>query len=289
LKVPEIAKKRSAANLCRHGAFILQWPERRLGASWRQEDGAAMKPARPIGRTGLLSLPRIAGPRQSAAIAIRDRIRTMISAPAALAALRGEAASCRRCHLWANATQTVFGEGPADSDLVFVGEQPGDKEDIAGRPFVGPAGAILDRAMAEVGIDRKSVYVTNAVKHFKNELHGKRRLHKKPNAVEIDRCRWWLEREASLLSPKLTVALGATALRSLLGEETTIAGARGKVLPSAFAGPVFVTIHPSVMLRLPDEDLRRREYAAFVRDLEAVRRIVLDASASRRLEHEGPK
>jgi len=165
----------------------------------------------------------------------------MTSALTALADLRGEAASCRRCNLWTNATQTVFGEGPADSDLVFVGEQPGDKEDIAGRPFVGPAGAILDRALAEAGIDRKSVYVTNAVKHFKNEVHGKRRLHKKPNASEIERCHWWLEQEASLLSPKLTVSLGATALRSLLGEEKRSPAREGKFLrrisPGQFSSP----------------------------------------------------
>lgn len=200
----------------------------------------------------------------------------MISAPRALAAPREEAAGCRRCPPRANATQTVFGEGPLDNGLLFVGEQPGDREDIVGRPFVGPAGAVFDRALAEAGLDRERIYVTNAVKHFKNEQRGKRRLHKKPNASEIEQCRWWLEQETTLLAPRLTVALGATALRSLLRRDEAISRSRGKVLASPFAGPVFVTIHPSLLLRLPDPESRRREFAAFVHDLELVRSIAAE-------------
>jgi uracil-DNA glycosylase len=191
----------------------------------------------------------------------------MTSAPEALVTLREEAAACRRCGLWANATQTVFGEGPTDGGVIFVGEQPGDREDLAGQPFVGPAGAVFDRALAAAGIDRAAVYVTNAVKHFKNEPLGKRRLHKKPNAAEIEQCRWWLVKETALLAPRLTVALGATALRSLLERDETLSRLRGTILASPFAGPVFVTIHPSLLLRLPDPVRRRREFEAFVHDL----------------------
>jgi DNA polymerase len=209
----------------------------------------------------------------------------------ALVILREEAAACRRCGLWANATQTVFGDGPTDGALVFVGEQPGDREDLAGRPFFGPAGAVFDRALAAAGIDRAGIYVANAVKHLKNEPRGKRRLHKKPNAAEIEQCRWWLVKETALLAPRLTVALGATALRSLLGRAETLSRSRsrGTILASPFAGPVFVTIHPSLLVRLPDPDRRRREFESFVRDLDQVRRIVAGGAAERRIQKErGP-
>jgi DNA polymerase len=191
-------------------------------------------------------------------------------------ALRAEAAGCRRCALWANATQTVFGEGADGAEIVLVGEQPGDREDIAGRPFVGPAGAVLDRALVEAGLDRERLYVTNAVKHFKNEMQGKRRLHKKPNVSEIEHCRWWLEKETALLAPKLTVALGATALRSLIGRNEPIMRSRAKLLRSPFAGRVFVTIHPSLLLRLRDADERRREFDSFVRDLALARQFAAE-------------
>jgi DNA polymerase len=191
-------------------------------------------------------------------------------------ALRAEAAGCRRCALWANATQTVFGEGADGAEIVLVGEQPGDREDIAGRPFVGPAGAVLDRALVEAGLDRERLYVTNAVKHFKNEMQGKRRLHKKPNVSEIEHCRWWLEKETALLAPKLTVALGATALRSLIGRNEPIMRSRAKLLRSPFAGRVFVTIHPSLLLRLRDADERRREFESFVRDLALARQFAAE-------------
>jgi DNA polymerase len=197
----------------------------------------------------------------------------MIVKSAEFEALRAEAAGCRRCALWANATQTVFGEGGAGAEIVLVGEQPGDREDIAGRPFVGPAGAVLDRALVEAGLDRKRIYVTNAVKHFKNEIQGKRRLHKKPNVSEIEHCRWWLEKETTLLAPKLTVALGATALRSLIGRNEPIMQSRAKLLRSPFAGRVFVTIHPSLLLRLRDAEERRREFDSFVSDLALARQL----------------
>jgi DNA polymerase len=184
-----------------------------------------------------------------------------------LDAVAAEARGCTRCPLYKAATQTVFGEGPADAPIVFVGEQPGDQEDQQGRPFVGPAGRIFDKALAEAGITRDRVYVTNAVKHFKFVPRGKRRLHKSPNAYEIDRCKWWLDRELALLRPRLTVALGATAARSLAGRPLPVGRNRGRIL--AFPGELrgLVTVHPSSLLRVPDEEARRLAYAAFVRDL----------------------
>ncbi len=190
---------------------------------------------------------------------------------AEIAHLRAEAASCRACDLWKNATQTVFGEGPADADILFVGEQPGDREDLAGRPFVGPAGLIFDRALEEAGVDRKRAYVTNAVKHFKFEPRGKLRLHKKPNAGEIDVCRHWLFAEILTLRPQLIVALGATAAQALVGRPVPIGANRGKLLEAARALRVFVTVHPSSLLRQPDEATRREAFALFVADLRAVK------------------
>jgi DNA polymerase len=190
---------------------------------------------------------------------------------AAWEALRDEAAGCTRCPLYKPATQTVFGEGPVDADLMFVGEQPGDLEDLAGKPFVGPAGQMFDRALAEAGIDRARVYVTNAVKHFKFEPRGKRRIHAKPEAGEITACRWWLEQEQLLVRPKVTVALGATAARSLLGRVVTIGRERGRplTLPDG-AGEAWITVHPSYLLRLPDREAQEVEYARFVEDLKRV-------------------
>ena len=197
----------------------------------------------------------------------------------ALGGLRDEAKSCQRCPLYGPATQTVFGEGLPSADLVFVGEQPGDKEDLLGKPFIGPAGAMFDKALGEAGIDRKRAYVTNAVKHFKFEPRGKRRIHAKPNVGEIDACRWWIEQELGVLRPKLTVALGSTAIRSLTGKTESVLKVRGKVLASKFAGPVFVTVHPSYLLRLPDEESQRSEYARFVAELTAARDIAAQAAA----------
>ena len=188
-----------------------------------------------------------------------------------LAVLRHESETCQRCPLYKDATQTVFGEGLSSADLVFVGEQPGDKEDLAGRPFVGPAGEMFDKALDDAGIDRRRAYVTNSVKHFKFEPRGKRRIHKKPGVGEINACRFWLEREMEALRPNLTIALGATAIRSLTGETASVLASRGKVLSSPFAGRVFVTVHPSFLLRLPDAESQRIEYGRFVEDLRSAR------------------
>ena len=191
-----------------------------------------------------------------------------------LTAARKAAEDCTRCPLYKNATQTVFGEGPADAPVVFVGEQPGDQEDLAGKPFVGPAGQLFDRALAEAGIDRKRVYVTNAVKHFKFEPSGKRRIHKKPNNAEIDACRWWLDNELNLLKPQLTVALGATAGRALTGRDVTISRMRGEVIPLREGLAGFITVHPSFLLRLPDAEAKALEYERFVHDLKLIARHV---------------
>ena len=185
----------------------------------------------------------------------------------ALAAAAREAASCRRCPLGGPATQTVFGEGPAGARMMFIGEQAGDQEDVIGRPFVGPAGQMLDRALEEAGIDRRAVWISNAVKHFKFIERGRRRLHQTPQPPEIEACRFWLDVERVRLRPALLVALGATAARSLLGRAVTIGRERGRPLRLADGATVLVTVHPSFLLRLPDEAARAREYAAFVADL----------------------
>ncbi len=180
--------------------------------------------------------------------------------------LAAEAAACRKCDLWQYATQTVFGEGPLDARMMLVGEQPGDQEDLAGRPFVGPAGQMLDRALLEAGIARAAVYVTNAVKHFKFEARGKRRIHATPDRSEIETCRVWLDQERALVKPAVTVLLGASAARAVLGRAVTISRERGRALPLG-DGVAWVTVHPSYLLRLPDEAAKTREYAAFVEDL----------------------
>lgn len=185
-----------------------------------------------------------------------------------LTELRAAEAACTRCPLYRDATQVVPGEGPAQAKLLVVGEQPGDKEDLAGHPFVGPAGKMLDRALDEAGIERKVTFVTNAVKHFKHEMRGKRRLHKKPNAYEIDRCKWWLDSERRLVKARVVVALGATALRSLTGRATAISALRGKEQRLEDGAALVATIHPSYLLRIRDEADKRREYRAFVGDLE---------------------
>jgi DNA polymerase len=182
-----------------------------------------------------------------------------------------EARGCTRCDLYKYATQTVFGEGPLDAAIMFVGEQPGDQEDLAGRPFVGPAGALFDKALEKAGIDRGSVYVTNAVKHFKFVLRGKRRIHNKPNAGEITACHWWIEHERELIHPALTVALGATAARSLVGRTVTISKVRGAPLALADGSECWVTVHPSSLLRIPDPDGRREARALFLRDLKRIK------------------
>lgn len=186
-------------------------------------------------------------------------------------ALLKDARECTRCDLYRHATQTVFGEGPLDATIMFVGEQPGDQEDLAGRPFVGPAGAIFDAALDAAGIDRRAVYVTNAVKHFKFVLRGKRRIHNRPDAGEITACRWWIEHERELIRPPLTVALGATAARSLLGKVTTISKLRGEPLMLSDGSECWVTAHPSSILRAPDEEARREGKRLFLRDLKRIK------------------
>jgi uracil-DNA glycosylase len=186
-----------------------------------------------------------------------------------LTTLRNAAKVCTACHLYKHATQTVFGEGPKGATLMLLGEQPGDQEDVAGKPFVGPAGKILDRALEEAGIDRTQVYVTNTVKHFKWEPRGKRRIHKKPNSREIAACRPWLEAELRAVKPGLLVCLGATAAQAVLGPEVRVTRDRGKVLKSDVAAKVLATVHPSSLLRQPDEESREREYKLFVADLRA--------------------
>lgn len=185
--------------------------------------------------------------------------------------LRVAAAGCTACDLYKRATQTVFGEGAAHAKIVFVGEQPGDKEDLEGKPFVGPAGRLLDQALEAAGIDRREVYVTNAVKHFKWEPRGKRRIHKKPNQLEIMACRPWLEAEIAVVKPEVIVCLGATAAQSLLGRGFKVTERRGEAIPHELAPYVVATVHPSSILRAPDEDKRHDGMARFIEDLRKVR------------------
>jgi len=184
------------------------------------------------------------------------------------------AKACQGCDLWARATQTRFGEGPRTAKVLFVGEQPGDKEDLAGHPFVGPAGRLLDKALVEAGIDRKHVYLTNAVKHFRWRASGKRRLHERPNSTEIAACRVWLELELRLVNADIVVALGATAAQALLGRPFRVTRDRGKVVSSPLVARVVATVHPSSILRALDEPSRRAEMRAFVRDLRAVAKLI---------------
>jgi uracil-DNA glycosylase len=195
----------------------------------------------------------------------------------ALEALRLEARGCRACPLWKDATQTVFGNGPAPAPLMFVGEQPGDREDLVGEPFVGPAGLMFDRAMDKAGLDRRTAYVTNAVKHFKFEPRGKRRLHKKPNSGEIQACFPWLKQEIGLVRPRLIVALGSTAVRALAGKPLPVIENRGRSMPTIFDVPMFVTVHPSSLLRVPDPEERRAVFEGFVADLKKIARLLSQA------------
>jgi uracil-DNA glycosylase family protein len=201
-----------------------------------------------------------------------------------LASLREDAAGCRRCPLWRRATQTVFGSGAADAEVVLVGEQPGDKEDVAGEPFVGPAGELLRKALAESGLARKRLYLTNAVKHFKWQPRGKRRLHEKPNTAEILACQLWLELELAALQPRLIVALGATAVRSLLGPTARVVRDRGTTISRAEGASVLVTVHPSSILRVPEASARADAYEAFVEDLRSAARAAGRSRPSKRPE-----
>jgi DNA polymerase len=189
-----------------------------------------------------------------------------------LKSVREAAADCQACDLYKRGTQTVFGEGAKKAALMFVGEQPGDQEDLAGHPFIGPAGRLLDKALAEAGIDRGAVYVTNVVKHFKWEPRGKRRIHKKPSAGEIAACRPWLDTEIELVKPRAIVCLGATAAQALLGKQFKVTMHRGTFVSSSLAPIVMATVHPSSLLRAPDDETRRREMARFIEDLRTVAR-----------------
>jgi len=202
-----------------------------------------------------------------------------IENPRSLRSVARASQDCRGCQLWARATQTVFGEGPRNANVLFVGEQPGDQEDLAGHPFVGPAGRVFDEALAEAGIERKRLFVTNAVKHFKWRASGKRRLHERPNSAEIAACRVWLELELRLVKPQIVVALGATAAQAILGPKFRVTKERGQ-LRELTVGPrqllVTATVHPSSILRAPDEQSREAEYEAFVTDLKGVAKTLSD-------------
>ncbi len=187
-----------------------------------------------------------------------------------LPALREAAAGCRACDLYKTGTQTVFGQGAEHAQVMFVGEQPGDREDREGKPFVGPAGGVLDEALAEAGIDRRHVYITNAVKHFKWKPQGKRRLHQKPNAAEINACRPWLDAEIAVVKPHLLVLLGATAAQALLGRDFRVSVQRGQLMERPGLPPMMATVHPSSILRAPDDETREIEMRAFVQDLKRV-------------------
>jgi DNA polymerase len=195
-----------------------------------------------------------------------------VPATTSLKTLATAAKDCTACPLYKHATQTVFGEGPKDARMMLIGEQPGDQEDVAGKPFVGPAGKIMDRALEEAGIHRQQIYVTNAVKHFKWEPRGKRRIHQKPNSREIAACRPWLEAELRLVKPKLVIVMGATAAQTIFGPAFRVTRERGKILSSKFAPKIVATVHPSSLLRQPDEESREREYEHFVADLRVARK-----------------
>ncbi len=255
--------------------------EGRLEEIWRRHYASILNPARlkvptkklkrrnPPEASLIKPLPESAEPLTGAMIVRAETEPPMVRKKTddEIETLREEAADCRACPLWKGATQTVFGEGPQNAQIMLVGEQPGDKEDLAGKPFVGPAGLMLDRALKEAGIDRSKVYVTNAVKHFKFVPRGKIRLHQKPNTLEIRACRPWYERERDVIKPRLVVAMGATAAQSVFGKITPINKNRGRPIDLDDGTTALVTVHPSYLLRLPDADAKAREYQRFVDDL----------------------
>jgi len=212
-------------------------------------------------------------------MAVMQTAAALIPRRPTLASLRRAAAGCRACPLWKRGTQTVFGEGPVGASLFLVGEQPGDREDIEGHPFVGPAGRLLDACLEEAGIDRREVYVTNVVKHFKWEPRGKKRIHQKPNSIEIGACRPWLESELAVVKPKALLCLGATAAQALWGPSFRVTKSRGQLLPSPYAPVAAATVHPSSILRAPDSRTRKLETARFVKDLQRVAKALEAASA----------
>ena len=218
--------------------------------------------------------PQLVAEKQKPARASLPTAAPLIPPQPTLPKLKKTAADCKACPLWKTGTQTVFGEGSSHAKVIFVGEQPGNDEDLVGKPFVGPAGKLLDRVLEEVGINRDEVYVTNVVKHFKWEPRGKRRIHKKPNAREIAACRPWLDSEIDLLKPQVLVCLGATAAQALLGKDFRVSQQRGELIESILAPHVMATVHPSSILRAPDEETRRAERERFARDLEKVAKLI---------------
>ena len=256
------------------GAMRAEMPKK----YWRNLPETRAIPDLIAGAEGRVATMRAAAPSlppaRAAAIARQLEDRTMDDGPGlfghnSVAALKADAEGCTRCPLYRDATQLVFGEGPPDADMMVVGEQPGDREDLAGRPFVGPAGQLFDEIAERAGLDRSRVYVTNAVKHFKYEARGKRRIHKSPSVGEINHCRWWLDQERELVAPKMILAMGGSAVHALTGDKAGVLKRRGTV-EAARGGagePVYITVHPSFLLRLPDPESRAREEAAFEADL----------------------
>lgn len=226
--------------------------------------------------------PRIVAdmPRKPQPPKTETSARDLIPPHPTVSSLRNSAKGCKACDLWLRGTQTVFGEGAAHAKVMFVGEQPGDKEDLEGKPFVGPAGALLDKALVEAGIDRKQIYVTNAVKHFKWEPRGKRRIHKKPNSIEIRACRAWLEAEIDVVRPRVIVCLGATAAQALLGPGFRVTQQRGKVQPFHPGLQIVATVHPSSILRAPGDATRHKEMQLFIEDLRIVAKSVQTSQAA---------
>jgi DNA polymerase len=247
----------------------------RIEETWQRYCATIFNPERLTTSPGQAAQIYSGNPPHVPTVELREPPMTRKTAAAeSLTTLRAEAADCRDCPLWKDATQTVFGEGPSHARLMLVGEQPGDKEDLAGKPFVGPAGNMLDRALEEAGIEREKVYVTNAVKHFKYVARGKIRLHQKPSTPEIRACRQWYERELAAVKPDLVVAMGATAAQSVFGKITPINKNRGKPIKLDHTTQALVTVHPSYLLRLPDEEAKAREYARFVDDLRLAARLL---------------
>jgi DNA polymerase len=223
--------------------------------------------------------------REATAISARD----LLPAERDLASLADAAQACRGCELYKRGTQTVFGEGPSNATVIFVGEQPGDQEDLQGRPFVGPAGQLLDKAMEQAGIDRSRAYVTNAVKHFKWEPRGKRRLHAKPNAREMSACRPWLEAEMEAIHPEIIVCLGATAAQTLLGPSFRITRQRGQIMQSDWGPQILATYHPSALLRAPDEVARAEMHKMFLSDLKKVAQFIGKSNGAKKAQRAATK
>jgi DNA polymerase len=272
-RAPGVPKLRAPRDEVRRETLLPVQGEGRDGGGFKRKGGFGGKPGFP----SVCSPPK--GPERGLQGEGWDGGGPKTAASSDLETLRSEARGCTACPLYRHATQTVFGEGPAHAGVMFVGEQPGDQEDLAGRPFVGPAGRLFDRALAEAGVARDGVYVTNAVKHFKFEPRGKRRLHKTPGQLEIEACRGWLEREIRLVRPRLIVALGATAANSVLGRPTPIQRNRGKTIAVSDETQVLITVHPSYLLRVPEAQ-QAEEYRRFVEDLRLAAAFAVDTSTA---------